>query len=50
MLSSVNLTPPYIEFAYRSANLSVLEIQGYNQVTQGKWFSLVYMVMNLNVP
>jgi hypothetical protein len=29
-LSSVNLSPLYIESAYHSANLSILEILGYN--------------------
>jgi hypothetical protein len=29
LLSAVNLPPPYIELAYRSANLSILEILGY---------------------
>jgi hypothetical protein len=31
LFSSVNLTPPYIESAYRSANLIILEILGYEK-------------------
>jgi hypothetical protein len=31
LLSSFNLTSPYIEFAYRSASLSILETLGYNE-------------------
>jgi hypothetical protein len=31
-LLSVNLTPPYIEFAYRSENLSIPAILGYSKV------------------
>jgi hypothetical protein len=37
LLPSVNLTPPYIESAHRSANLSILEILGCNTYpTMGK--------------
>jgi hypothetical protein len=35
LLSHVNLTPPRIELAYRSANLSILEILGCKKWFQG---------------
>jgi hypothetical protein len=40
LLSSVKLSPIYIEVAYHPANLSILEILGYSVVSLKYWDTL----------